>query len=304
MESITSFLKKENYYNGSLVNSPKPHPMAVDPICIYLKEFSTTPEFSVVMPIHNQEAIIKNNLNSVLQHMDGKFELILLIDSPYDSTLEKILDWIETISCPSLTKLVVILSVTPLFETAADNIGFRLATAPLILEIQADMRMTEKGFNRVLERPFKRYENIIAVSGRCAHDFLETNGVGRIGETIEKPYNPNLKQDMFYVFGTCNRGPLLLQKEKLQSLGYLDEANYFLDNSEHDLFARAFSQKGWFCGYVPIEFSSPLADGSTRKPRDSLNQLFYTDYKMEKTGGFHKEFMKTSPTIQPRVLPC
>jgi len=44
----------------------------------------------------------------------------------------------------------------------------------------------------------------------------------------------------------------------------LDEENYFLDDSDHDLMARAFLEKGYLCGYVPIEFSAPLYVGSTR----------------------------------------
>lgn len=305
MDDITVFLTRKNYYDGTLVNSPKSHSLAVDPICIYLKDYNSIPEFSVVIPIHNQEKIIVTNLNSILSHMDGKFELFLIIDASNDTTLETILEWIETVNCPSLTKLVVILSVTPLFETAADNIGFRLAQAPLIIEIQADMRMTEKGFNRILERPFKKYENVIGVSGRCAHNFIQTNGIGKLGVLVEKPYDTILSQNKFYVFGTCNRGPLILQKNKLKELGYLDETNFFLDNSEHDLFARAFVQKGWICGYVPIEFVSPIADGSTRKPRDTLNQMIYNDYKETKKGGFLINYLNSVPKInQPMILPC
>ena len=63
---------------------------------------------------------------------------------------------------------------------------------------------------------------------------------------------------------------------------YLDEVNYFLDNSDHDLFARAFVEKSWTCGYVPIDFCSPLENGSTRKQRDTVNQKYY-DLKLEKT---------------------
>jgi hypothetical protein len=58
-------------------------------------------------------------------------------------------------------------------------------------------------------------------------------------------------------------------------MNYLDEVNYFLDNSDHDLFARAYVKKAWICGYAPIDFLSPLENGTTRKPRDTLNQKYY-----------------------------
>ncbi len=44
----------------------------------------------------------------------------------------------------------------------------------------------------------------------------------------------------------------------------MDEENYFLDDSDHDLMARAYLEKKYICGYVPIDFKAPLCDGSTR----------------------------------------
>ena len=61
----------------------------------------------------------------------------------------------------------------PLFETKCDNIGFKLSKAKFVLEIQADMQMVIKGYNRILSKPFNKIQNLIAVSGRCAH-FLIT----------------------------------------------------------------------------------------------------------------------------------
>jgi len=59
-------------------------------------------------------------------------------------------------------------------------------------------------------------------------------------------------------------GPLLLDRSKLEELNYLDEINYFLDDSDHDLMARAFLEKKYICGYVPIDFYAPLNLGSSR----------------------------------------
>ena len=51
----------------------------------------------------------------------------------------------------------------------------------------------------------------------------------------------------------------------MKELNFLNEEEYFLDNSDHDLMARAFLERNYICGYVPIDFNSPLCDGSTRK---------------------------------------
>lgn len=128
------------------------------------------------------------------------------------------------------------------------------------------MEMTELGYNIHLTKPFKLLNNVIAVSGRCAHNLFGGIGIGKLGYAIEKPINTlNVNKNSFYVFETCNRGPLLLDRTKLKELNYLNEDEYFLDNSDHDLMARAFLEKNYICGYVPIDFNAPLCDGSTRK---------------------------------------
>lgn len=164
------------------------------------------------------------------------------------------------------------------------------------------MIMTETGYNLLLRRPFEVLNNVIGVSGRCCHGLLNNTGIGRHGINVEKPYDSLLSNKVFYVNETCNRGPLLLDRIKVKSLGYLDEQNFYLDNSDHDLFARAWTQKTWICGYVPIHFDSPLSDGSTRKPRDPLNQTFYTERKARSNGGFLHDYIKSSNPRQPSFV--
>jgi hypothetical protein len=130
------------------------------------------------------------------------------------------------------------------------------------------MEMTEQGYNIELEKPFKMFENIIAVSGRCAHNLFDGRGYGKLGEAVEqKLENLEIQRGVFYSFETCNRGPLLLHRGKLEELGFLNETDFFLDNSDHDLMARAFLERQYMCGYVPIEFSSLIQDGSTRNTK-------------------------------------
>jgi len=149
-------------------------------------------------------------------------------------------------------------------------------------------------------RPFLINNNVLGVSGRCCHGLTYSHGVGKLGRDVESPLKENIDKNIFYVSETCNRGPLMLNTEKLKELKYLDEHNYFLDNSDHDLFARGFYFKSWICGYVPIEFNAPLVNGSTRKQRDSINQKMYLYKKstcLEK--GFLDFYLKTLPKSRP-----
>ena len=92
----------------------------------------------------------------------------------------------------------------------------------------------------------------------------------------------------------------MLHRSRLQELGYLDEANFYLDDSDHDLFARAYHFKKWVCGYMPIEFSSPLCDGSTRKKRDHKNTAWLKKRQEQSKGGFLNTYR--TQFYQPRPI--
>jgi hypothetical protein len=204
----------------------------------------------------------------------------------------------------NLSQTIVIHSDTPLFETSCDNIGFLLGRGDYFLEIQADMEMIEMNYNLMLTKPFTQYDNVIGVSGRCSHNFKGENGSGRIAELIAIPYESKYSNTNFYVNETCNRGPLLLDAMKLKELQYLDEQNYYLDDSDHDLFARAYDKHKYICGYVPIHFISPIADGSARKPRNALNTEFLNKRKERGGKGYLNSLLSKDYTERkPYILP-
>ncbi len=229
--------------------------------------------YSIVTPIYNQEKIIVKNLQSIINNTIGNFELILILDYCFDNTEHNIISYFDKYINNSINLISITIfknSEKPLFETKCDNIGFRNSVGKYCLEIQADMEMTDFGYNLHLTKPFTLLPNVIAVSGRCAHNLFSEGGIGKLGHDIEKPISHlNVCKDFFYIFDSCVRGPLLFDREKLKELNYLDEEEYFLDNSDHDLMARAYIEKKYICGYVPIDFNSPLCDGSTRNNKNS-----------------------------------
>ena len=242
--------------------------------------------YSVVMPIYNQEDIIVENLKSIIENTLGNFEIILILDFCFDATEKNLMAFLENYkNAPNNFIQITIFknSDKPLFETKCDNIGFKYASGKYSLEIQADMKMTERGYNLQLTRPFKIYDNVIAVSGRCAHNLSNSEGIGKIDGNIDKSIaDLDVSRDLFYVFETCNRGPLLIDNEKLKELNYLDEDEYFLDNSEHDLMVRAYLEKRYICGYVAMDFHAPLHLGSMRNGKTYNNCEKYLINKNEK----------------------
>jgi glycosyltransferase involved in cell wall biosynthesis len=291
MDLINQALEPGAYFSRKLAGHPRPLEGSVPPRCTFFNDFSTdVPTFSIVMPIYNQEAIIQTNLSAIVKYTQGTYELLFIVDCCSDSTQAKLMEWIdqqigERRLPTTCYRIAVIVSDTPLFECAADNAGFSIARAPYLLEIQADMEMTEMGYNLLLKRPFEVRSDVIGVSGRCCHGLYGGVMIGRAGVLVETPYDPSLSNRTFYVHETCNRGPLLLDHAKVKELGYLDEQNFYLDNSEHDLFARAGALRRWICGYVPIHFRAPLANGSTRKPRDPINARALAARRARSNGG-------------------
>lgn len=305
MYNIMNYSEQINFWykNKNFVNNPYENNIE---ILLNKKIKDEIPFFSIVIPIYNQETIILQNLESILNNTtEQMYEIILILDCCSDNSEEIVKKYIDNMvveSYPLLINVVVLKSNIPLFETSADNLGFYCSTGKYILEIQADMKMIDYGYNMQLLKPFILNNNIIGISGRCCHSFDETQGIGKLGGDIIKSLSElNINKNAYYIAETCNRGPLLLDHSKLKELDYLDETNYFLDNSDHDLFARAFFLKKWECGYVPIDFHAPLENGSTRKKRDNINEKYY-NIKKELTKNGTAGFLKNNTMAKRDII--
>lgn len=290
LNNLQEKINHENFYNGILCNNPKPIEGQAEPLIIYYDErLNSDVEFSIVVPVFNQEEIIKKNLRSMMKYTDGTIEMIVVLDNCIDNTESEVLNLFRTETVPNLVRVIVVRQDTPVYETTADNIGFILSSGKYLLEIQADMEMIEYGYNRSLERAFK-YDDIAVVSGRLTHRFGVPHGVGKLGESVKDPLSPDLDRNKLYMWGTCVHSPFLMDHKKAKEIGYFDEQNIFLEGSCHDYCARCFYQKGWKNGYVPIEYLSPLKDGSCRKnlPDDvrEINKKVMEVRQARSNGGF------------------
>jgi glycosyltransferase involved in cell wall biosynthesis len=250
---------------------------------IFTEEKNIEIIYSIVTPVFNQEEIIVDNLKSVIMNTLENFEIIVILDFCFDNTEKNLMYFLENYenNIPNFIQITIFKNENiPLFETKCDNIGFKNSVGKYCLEIQADMKMVEYGYNIHLTKPFLLLDNVIAVSGRCAHSLFNGGGIGKLGENCETNIEYlGVDKNKFYVYETCNRGPLLLDREKLKEMGYLDEKEYFLDDSDHDLMARAYLEKKYICGYVPIDFYAPMSLGSTRNCK---NYSYCEEYLINK----------------------
>ena len=311
---LNTFLCHSTYYDpmiSPLVNKPKPILGQSEPYIVYLYQKyqdikGSKPEYTVAVPVHDQEGIIVRNLQSIFTNTTGSFELLMVFDGCTDASERLVLSYLQSkdwSKLPHIHRICVIHQHTSIFETACDNMMFRLAQGQYIVEIQADMQIMTYGYNYILTKPMRIWNDIIAVSGKAAHKYfkwLNGNGIGRIyNNQVEEPLHLRYEDmDVFYEWETCNRGPMVLDALKLKELGYLDEQNYVLGDDDHDLMARAWSQKQWRCGYVPLEVYMPMAHGSMRKPMHEKDKVVIETRKKRATTSFLESLRQSNKYVE------
>lgn len=279
-EELNIFLKHENYYknDSTLINNPKPLEDQGEPFICFHYDSQEDLEYSIIIPVHNQEEIICTNILSVIYNVVGEFEIIIVFDNCTDSSEERVVERFRNFDFrkTELKRFICISQPTPIFETSCENIGFRISKGKYVMNLQSDMRIMTYAFNYILSNPFRKYEDVFSVSGRCTHEWpFYGKGFGKIGEMIERPLSLDFTQmNKFFIMDTSNR-PLMFLKSRLEELGYLDESNFVLGDDDHDINMRAKIQKNWITGYVPIEFYSPLSHGTMRKGMNNENKIVY-----------------------------
>ena len=310
---------------------------------------SLTPTVSVVVPFFNRQGDLEKNLDQLVSMLTIPFEMILINDSSEDETLKKLLEWQQSQSsrCHVLADISLYTSSKQQFETRCDAFGILQSRSNLVLEIQADMYIVERGFDQRLVDSILSSSDLIAISGRGCHSFEEvyhsfqssmgaatfddmsflgfvsnrflalmrllvrrksagknqvveessdqlkltelntllfppleifqlSGKAGKLGQLIDSDLEtPQSLSRLIWLGETVMRGPLLIDKDKYLELGGFDTDSFFLGYDEHDLFLRA-SLVGYRCGYVPIDFLSPLKSGTSRARRSWKTEFALT----------------------------
>ncbi len=139
------------------------------------------PKLSVVMPVFNQAGSATENIRSLVSSLSVPFELLILDDASEDQSLPRILEAVTMLpkSFPLMMSAQVYSSRWSLFETKSDNFLFSKAIGEFGLEIQADMRIEDPGFDQRLISLLEETD-LFALSGRGVHRF---NDVGLVPST-------------------------------------------------------------------------------------------------------------------------
>lgn len=220
---------------------------------------------SVILTVYNQEQIIDLVFYGISENIsDNVKEIIVILDGCTDGTEEKIR------KCYKHSKAEVKEIITPnLNEVLANNVGFRASTCEYSIIVQDDCVVREKNFDLHLMKPFKVVPNLLAVSGRDADDYFVANDTinteNTFGVDVRSP------RGILGIRDAINRGPLMLNNEKLQKVNYLDESFAPINGDDIDLSIRAFKEFGYVVGAYCTEFYSPENWGKTRTDMNSYN---------------------------------
>jgi glycosyltransferase involved in cell wall biosynthesis len=105
-------------------------------------------------------------------------------------------------------------------------------------------------------------------------EFLATGYAGRIASKINIPVDKDYaEKNVIFIGETIMRGPIIVDREKYIKVGGFDTSRFFQGYDEHEFFVKAFSLYGYRVGYTPLNFSSPLSEGSSRKRRSLVGEF-------------------------------
>lgn len=173
--------------------------------CIFYWKQNIKFNLTIIMSINNQEKFIKEQLKNIIEYTVGPFELILICEECADKTEVHILDFLNDLTNVNIATIIV-LSIK---KSICDNLGFKLASAPLILQLHTDMILLTHGYNLILQKPLTMYKDIFAVSSMNGNNnecfLMQNSPQGPILFDHEKlkqcSDNNNLMDDAFKKFG-------------------------------------------------------------------------------------------------------
>ena len=272
---------------------------------------------SVIVTIHNGarripsgEILLEKVLDGIINNTVGEYEVLCMLDGCTDDS-DKVVD-------KYLDKANVRPIILPdIFELRTNNAAFKESKGEYVIVVQDDQVISEHGWNQRMQKPFDAFDDVFAVTARCAHNWvINTNsyylnnpsapihGWCDIFEHVDHASDAHeLSRDIFAVRSSCNRGPLMINLEDLKRVGYLDEAFAPCDMDDHDLMYRAYIELGKVCGAYRIDMESNVSWSGARVGGDLPMWAYESQHKNSRI--FYKRYahiLDARRVIDNRIL--
>lgn len=232
---------------------------------------------SIVLTIHDKGFLLPKTLEAIkwLTHWRC-VEIIFVIDGCTDNSLELVENF-----CKEAWQIkTTILEAPDVFETKSNNLAAKASSSDYVIFLQDDILIQEAGWNEQILRPLKKWDDVFAVSGNCAHSWAHnpaTIGIDKEGWSDLLRHHSHANKfnidhpNTFAIRESCNRGPLALDHAVFKQLNYFDEAFAPLDSDDHDLMYRAKALNK-VCGYTRVGWGSENHWGGTRDENGKTKQ--------------------------------
>ncbi len=122
-------------------------------------------DITIVMPVFNQARIIVRNLEYLYSSLGLAARVIIIDDGSTDGTAGVIASHLRDLG-DSATAVELYRFEKSQFETRCDAFGFSIAVTDFVIEVQADMRVSDKNFDQRLLRAMTSHPDVFAISGR------------------------------------------------------------------------------------------------------------------------------------------
>ena len=268
---------------------------------------------SIILTIHNKAFLLPDVLAGIKNNAIGNYEIIFVLDGCTDSSPQMV-----EYFCTNNPRIkTTVIDAPNVFETKANNLALRASTGSHIIIVQDDQIITEAGWNQKLLKPFFQFEDVFAVTARCAHSWrvneqsvdlhsssFDGNRWADILHHTNHADKSNISRDTFAVRDTVNRGPLAINRADLEAMGYLDEIYEPQGFDEHDLMYRMKSKLGKVCGFYNIDWYSKPEYGGTRNEDGSTKKwMLEADWKNSKIFyERHKNAMLLPAITENRII--
>jgi glycosyltransferase involved in cell wall biosynthesis len=201
-----------------------------------------TAKNTVILTVHDKEATVAKILRGLITTLSTDTDrIIIILDGCTDGSQDEVERFLRR--APPRFRFDLV-STNDVWETKANNVGLKMVESPYATIIQDDMLLKERSWDSKLLDIFE-VTKVFAVSGRAAHDFSLVNGrfspvnlVGREYPLGSVGFVARVAAKVFAWFQpywiykfiaptalrlTVNRGPLVLNMEKVRELNFFDE---------------------------------------------------------------------------------
>lgn len=211
-----------------------------------------TQTVDIIVCVHNALEDVKRCLNSIVEHTNKQYELIIVDDGSDDPTREFLEKWSNGRNSAKLMR-----NEKAQGYTLAANIGMRASIAEFLVLLNSDTIVCEEWLDRLCQA-MDRNEKIGVVgplsntaswqsipelsdgSDWAMNPLPKGVTVDKMAELVSK-YSACIHPEVPLLNGFC----LMIRKKALEQIGFFDEVNFGQGYGEEDDFNLRAEKKGW-----------------------------------------------------------